>query len=132
MSMEILIENALAQIDEKHAEILVELTGDATVEERDTWATKAVAAQAYMVGAATDSQIEMLTTEAAIVGEDVQVLVATVLGRAVVFNKLIGLASGLRRKGRSAVKACSTEEQLAATMEVVLQQSDAAVAAALK
>lgn len=89
----------------KHAEILRNLTGDATIEERDTWQAKALAAQAISDGNASAIQTEMLETEATLSGVEVSDLVTTILTKSGAFMKMISLAAGHRTATHNAIKS---------------------------
>jgi hypothetical protein len=100
---------ALARIDQEHAIYLVALTGDATVAERDTWRVKEEAARAFEAGTATPGQTAMLAAEAQCAGITEAELAATIIAKADAFLTLIGLAAGLRAKGRAAIMAATDE-----------------------
>lgn len=121
-------ENALDGIDSYHAETLSHLTGDATKEEVDTWPRKCTAAENYIADIATASQIKMITTEAALTGEDPLALANYIKARAEATDELIGLASGMRRKSRAAIKVAETVEQIDYILEAARAEGEAAIA----
>lgn len=94
---------AQARIAAEHAAVMRVLTGNATIEERDTWKTKEDAARAFLYGAATAGQQAMLELEAEGRGEEVQALASAIVAKADSFARLIGLASKLRAEARAAV-----------------------------
>lgn len=101
---------ALRQIDAAHAAYLRDLTGGATVEERDTWKAKEEVARAYVAGAATSGQAAMLAAEAAGAGLSEADLAAKVIAKADSFLALIGIAAGLRAKACAAIMIAGAED----------------------
>lgn len=120
--------DTISYIVNKHAEFLRVSTGDATIEERDTWQTKAIAAVAFTSNSASNSQKLMLQSEADILDTDVNVLVQTILQKYENYQKLIGLASGLRSKGKKLVEACATKEEVKTVMEQLEQEMNTYIA----
>ncbi|MBI1495407.1 hypothetical protein [Halocynthiibacter styelae] len=100
---------ALAEIDRMHARYLEEFTGSATVAERDTWKVKEEAARALVAGNATAGQAAMLVSEAQGRGVTEPELAATIIGKAERFLSLVGIAGGIRAKGRSAILVATDE-----------------------
>lgn len=100
---------ALSRVDETHATYLVTLTGGATVAERDTWKVKEEAARAFEAGKASAGQAAMLATEAAGAGIPQAELAAQIIANAEAFLANIGVAAGLRAKGRAAILAATDE-----------------------
>ena len=99
-------------IDEQHASLMRQLTGGATIEERDTWQSKELASVALLAETATAGQIQMLTIEAGYLSTTPDVLAAKIIAKADAFKMLIGLAAGIRGKAHAAVDAAKTEAQL--------------------
>lgn len=99
--------DALAKVDDFHAQVLRDLTGGATVEERDTWKVKEDAARALIAGSATAGQQSMLALEGKGDDSTAEEIAAIVIAKADAFLTLIGTAAGLRRKARNAVKAAA-------------------------
>lgn len=95
--------SALKRIDAEHAAFLRQLTGEATIEERDTWKTKEEAARAVLAETATEGQNNMLVLEAEGRAEDVGALAATIVAKADAFVTLIGMASKVRAIAYAAV-----------------------------
>lgn len=110
-------EEALAALDQRHAEILRNLTGNATIEERGTWQSKALAAQAISDGNANPYQLDMIATEATMSGVEVSDLVATILTKNGAFMKMIGLAAGHRTATREAISSASDISTLGLILE---------------
>lgn len=135
---------ALQAVDQQHATFMRNLTGNATIEERDTWQSKELAARALVAQIAanaeaassnedppqivTAAQSEMLTIEATYLGTDAATLAATVIGKADLFKKLTGLAAGVRGKARAAIKAAATPEQLQAAVDTAQADVQTALA----
>ena len=116
---------ALSKISNEHARFLRKLTGGASIEERDTWQTKAIACEAYLKGEASEIQIDMLNSEISMTGETIDVLAQTVMVKYSAYHKLIGLASGAKRQADAALyKANSAEE-----IEAILVQTNNTVQA---
>lgn len=128
-------EAALGRVDEEHANYLVTLTGGATVAERDTWKVKEEAARAFEAGAATPGQTAMLAAEAQGAGITEAELAATIIAKADAFLALIGVAAGLRAKGRAAIMAATDEtvplDQVEGQIEAVFAQLAQEVQAAI-
>jgi hypothetical protein len=126
---------ALSRVDEEHANYLVTLTGGATVAERDTWKVKEEAARAFEADTATPGQTAMLTAEAQGVGITKAELAATIIAKADAFLALIGVAAGLRAKGRAAIMAATDDavplDQVEAEIEAVFAQLAEEVQAAI-
>ena len=117
---------ALTRVDEEHANYLVTLTGGATVAERDTWKVKEEAARAFEADTATPGQAAMLAAEAQGSGITEAELAATVIAKADAFLALVGVAAGLRAKGRAAIMAATDDAvplaQVEAKIETVFTQ----------
>lgn len=110
---------AYHRIDAAHAQFMRDLTGSATVEERDTWVSKSEAAR--FVLSVEDAELEAeialvasghvdamddLATLIFDVGaevEDVRALAAVVNAKSLAYKKLIGMASRVRREARAAI-----------------------------
>lgn len=126
---------ALARVDQEHANYLVTLTGGATVAERDTWKVKEEAARAFEAGTATSGQTAMLAAEAQGAGITVAALAATIIAKADTFLSVIGLAAGIRAKGRAAVLAATDgsipDDQIGDRLDEIEASLNADVAAAL-
>ncbi|WP_420012234.1 hypothetical protein [Tateyamaria sp.] len=142
---------ALLRIDEVHAGFLRSLTGNATVEERDTWQPKVVGAK--FVRSANDAKIEAeiarlnadhpdalhdLATLVDDVGEDlaaIRALADTVLRLSLEYKRLIGKASGLKRRAKETVTRATNEtvpvEQVRPALEALFVQLSTEVDAAV-
>lgn len=119
ISLDEIKQEANQTVEQSHAEFLRNLTGNATIEERNTWQSKALACEAILNGTASEIQIEMIATEAQIVGEEIETLITKILTRYGSYQKLIGLVSGLKRKTQATIDQCTTKEQI----DQVLEQS---------
>jgi len=121
-------EKAIEQIHEMHAEVLETMTGNATVQERDTWPIKQTAAKAFLAGSIDEEDLIMLETEATLAGIPVAKLAATISYKSQVFKQLVGKAAGLRVAGINAVMTCQSMEQVAMTMSHISNQIDLEIA----
>ena len=72
---------------------------------------------------ADDTQEEMLNIEASFTGEDIMTLSAGIIAKSEQFRRLIGLASGLRRKALAGLEQCQTVEQIGALMQSLESQA---------
>jgi len=95
------------------------ISGRVPAAERQTWLPKEEAAKRVAAGAATSSDLSLLSIEAALVGEEMAVTVAKILTNAAMFRVAGPLISGLRRHCARVVLEAPTPEAV-----------DAAVAAA--
>lgn len=120
---------ALAAVDEQHAKFMRDLTGGASIEERDTWQAKELAARALVEGIAEPAETEMLTIEAGYLEIEPAQLAATIIGKADLFKKLTGLAAGVRGKARAAIQAATTPAELQAATDTATADVQAALAA---
>jgi len=121
-------ESARAIIHDLHGEVLEALTGGATVPERDTWPVKELAAHAVVENRETLEDYNMLATEAALSGTDVQTLAATIVYKSKMFKLLVGKAAGLRAAGLAAIEACPTVAHVEATLANIQAQVEAEIA----
>lgn len=117
--------DALATIDTEHAARLRRLTGDATPEERDTWTVKAAAAAAFLAGTQTTAQAAMIEAEASGSGVTAAQLAQVIDAKAQAFMSLVGLAAGLRSKGRTAIKEAIDAEAVAGALAVLKAEAAA-------
>lgn len=101
---------ALARVDQEHARFLRELTGNATVEERDTWKIKEDAARAVVAGTYSLGQLAMLQNEADGRGSTVDYLANSIISKAEAFQSLIGLASKVKARAKGAIDASTSPE----------------------
>lgn len=124
---------ALATIDQFHAETVQKLVGNPTQVEKDTWSLKLEAAsaltnkttvsaagQAFLAGAG-------MTTDAAKAA-----WAASVLAKSAAYAQVVGLAEKLRDTARTAVKAATDEATLKVALDAQRAAADAAVASLLK
>lgn len=126
---------ALNHVDKVHAGFLRDLTGNATVEERDTWSIKESAARAIVGGSATEGQQSMLAYEAQGIGIEPLALAEIIIGKAEDFQALIGLAAGVKAKAKAAITQATGDqvpvEQVGPTLEQVFGQISAEIDAAI-
>lgn len=121
--------DAMRQVDVEHADLLRRLTGNATIEERDTWTVKEAAARAQLDGTATDSQQQMLAMEAEGRQQSVNALASIIVAKADQFRVLVGLTSKLRAAARAGVEAATDAGVLIADVPVALAAAEAQRAA---
>lgn len=119
---------AIEAVKGQHAVFMRQLTGNATIEERDTWAPKAQAAERYINGTPTDAERLMIETEAQFRQIDPTEFAMGVKAKADAFARLIGLAGGIKSKAEAAIRAAETTEDIKAALEA----SGAEAAVALK
>jgi hypothetical protein len=126
---------AMDRVNWLHADFLRNLTGGATVEERDTWQTKEAAARAMVAGSVTDGQKAMIGFEAAGAGVDPIALAQTIIAKADSFQTLVGMAAGLRAKAKAAIVLAAGEsvpiDDVAGAIDAVFAQVSIEVEAAV-
>jgi predicted nucleic acid-binding Zn-ribbon protein len=113
----------LARALDRLAAAAAEITGQVPQAERDSWATKAVSARAYLADAASADQLAMLQAEAAVTGEAVADLAAAIVAMADAYASIAAQLAGLRRKTRAVIEAATTPAQV----QVALAALDAAL-----
>lgn len=132
----VLLRDANRRIDVAHAAFLRSLTGNATSEERDTWKTKEEAARAFIAGNATDGQTALIELEAQGEGTEPAALAQVIVGKAESFQKLIGMAAGLKNKAKAAVKQAAAADapvdQIVREMDRVFSQIQTEIQAAVQ
>ncbi|MGB0661336.1 MAG: hypothetical protein ACPGNV_14320 [Mangrovicoccus sp.] len=132
-SIEEIVGDALALVDQRHAECIRLLTDNATIEERDTWKMKEEAARAVISGTATEGQQAMIALEADGAGLAPENLAQVIVQKAESYQKLIGMTAGLRAKARNAIKSlqgsASEKEQLNIALADLLAGVDSEVQA---
>lgn len=118
--------NGLRKVDNAHADFMRTLTGDATIEERDTWVTKAAAA-AYVVSlsdADLTAAVTLVTSDDPTANPDLETLVhdvgtdvtdlralaVTILTKSRAYKRLVGIASRIRREAKDAVTAATASD----------------------
>lgn len=115
-------------MNDEHAAILRTLTGNATIEERDTWQGKALAAEAFENDSASVSQTEMLTTEASMSGSTVEELASRILGNSVNFMKMVGIAAGHRTATKNAINDAADSDELETTLITAKETANTLIA----
>lgn len=116
-------EETLRETDRAHSRILNMLTGGASIEERDTWQPKALAAQGLLDGTATAQQVSMIETEASMLGLTTEQLAGIIVAKSNAYFSIIGVASGIRTKTRAGIKAATSIDEVNA---IVLESQNAA------
>lgn len=115
-------------VERQFSELLVSLTGGASIEERDTWSIKEAAARAILDGNPVDSQVSMITAEAQAVGESANDLAVRVIQKAEKFYALVGVSSGMKRAAHSAIQGAQSLPELDAVIAALAEQRDVALA----
>jgi len=118
---------ALALIDQLHAQALVKLCGQATVEERDTWPVKLAAAQAVLSGGASDTQEQMLASEAEGKHVELQHLAEQVIFRAEMYQHVVGVAAKLRANAKRSLEGVEAAN-FSETLKAIQQQAQENIA----
>lgn len=99
--------------------------------ERASWATKEIAARAFLAGGASTSQIAMLQPEAVLTGETLEVLATKIVANADAYVAIAGRLAGERRLAMAALDALQAPTrdqvtavlaQFAATLDALLAQ----------
>ena len=109
-------------VEDRHAALLAQLTGNASLEERDSWKIKQEAAAALLDGRASPIQTDMLAMEAAGRGLSVDALATLIMTKSDAFCVFVGAAGAVR--GRALARL----DGLAATV-MGLAQTDTELAA---
>jgi hypothetical protein len=91
-------QSILASIADQHSRFLRLATENATTEERDTWQAKALAAEAFLDGNASEPQKEMLSLEIGFTNEAIQELCSKIIDKQKRYLALVGAAAGLKRR----------------------------------
>ena len=121
-------ESVLEHIDQTHADMLVQLMGDATPAERDTWPIKLKSALAYLANTATADELTLINSEVNLTGEDATTFCQYVVARNHMTYVIIGGASGMRRAARAAVKAATAVEEIDTAFETFQTMAETAAA----
>lgn len=119
---------AAKMIDDYHAKMMRDLTGNATIEERDTWQAKRNAAAALVAGSADEHQTAMITLEATEREITPEALAGLILEKNAAFHVLIGRAAGIRTKAKMAVGTAKSPEEIATVIAACKAAADAAIA----
>ncbi len=117
---------ALNRVKTQHAFALKMLSGDATVEERDTWPIQLQAAQDFKADRASDTQNAMLDA-LLLNGESKTALADRVISKDIAMQTLIGLTGGVKRKTEKAVEAAETPEAVEAVISGAAEQMQQAI-----
>ncbi len=105
---------ARSNVDEQFDLIMRKQTGNASVEERDTWKTKEEASRAILDDSATPAQAQMIALEAQFRGVEPAALAQNVVAKSDGFKILIGMAAGIKAKAHAAIDAATSEAELIA------------------
>ncbi|MGV6840170.1 MAG: hypothetical protein ACWA40_08260 [Planktomarina sp.] len=119
---------ALRQVDAEHAHVLNQLTGGASIEERDTWKTKEDAARALIDEKASKGQTAMLTLEAEAKDMTAADLAQTIIAKATGYQMLIGKASALKAAAKTAIAAATADTVPDDKVETILAAAMAKMA----
>jgi len=92
------------------------ITGPVPQAERDSWATKEVAARAVVAGTATPEQAAMLSAESAVTGEAVADLAASIVAKANAYAGFAATMAGLRRITTNAIDGATTPDEAQAAL----------------
>ena len=129
-------EAAIQRINQAHARFMRALTGNATIEERDTWKIKEEVARAYLLNTATEGQSMMIELEAQGDGTEPTVLAQIIVAKFERFQKLIGMAAGLKNKAKAAIVQATDEavpiEHVGSVLEQVFAQVEAETQTAIE
>lgn len=101
-----------AKINGLHEKVLCRLTEDASAAERDTWAGKAAAVEAFANNSATVAQMALLEGEALAMGETVQEQADRIAAKSLAYHQVVGVTSGHRRKAIADLDAAATVEEM--------------------
>ena len=111
---------AIASIGRKHAQMLDQLTGSVTEQERNTWQLKLPAAAASVAaGEPTDAAITLFYGEAQEDGVTVMVKCQRSMQKSEAYTLVIGMASRIKTRAENGVMAAENVEQI----DIVLQQA---------
>jgi hypothetical protein len=106
-------QNALQGVSVKHSQILSELTGNATPEERDTWSEKAaISKQSVVAGQPTDEAISVFQREATALGKTVMQRCQRSLQLRAAYLTLVGLASGFKTELEISINSATSAEEV--------------------
>ncbi|EFO31684.1 hypothetical protein TRICHSKD4_2771 [Roseibium sp. TrichSKD4] len=119
---------AVKAVKQRHAGTLRQLSGNASDEEMHSWPRKALAAEKYLEGTASEKQTRIIEGGADRRDMAFDAFANLILKKAETFDDLIGQADDLKERTDAAIKAAKTAEEVAA----ILEASEAEAAAALK
>ena len=126
------ITDAIELIKSRHAQVLADLSGNATVEERDTWplqkewSVKYLASQgeyekALLLGLMTQAEVTALGENAA------QVMAEKIIAKSAAMDLLTSKAGGLKRTAEEILNSVTDKEQIPAILESLEQQMTQAI-----
>lgn len=132
VDMDALKSVAMAQVTERHAEMLGKLTGGYSPEERDTWTVQLEWARGYLA----DQNPEhgtllsgMVPTDIATTfADDAQMMAEKINLKAAAYARLTMIAARTKNQALAAIAAATTPDDLAATMTALVDVETAAIA----
>ena len=108
---------AFDKVNWHYAEVLAEVTGDASPEERDTWAPKLYAASMLLSGNATDSQAFMISAEATGAGVTAPEMAMAIIGKGQEYEATVGVLSGQLQAHLRMIAGAESEEAITTISE---------------
>ena len=105
-----------------------QITDDYPASEVASWGSKAEAARAVAARSARADQTAMIQNEADITGRTLALQAASILSKAVVFEKIIAKASGLRQVTETALAEATTSAEREAIIDAAIAQAEAILA----
>lgn len=116
---------AKREANEIHSAALKTLTGDASIEERDTWPRKAPAAEAFLKGQADAAQIVILEGAAARKGVSIQEVAQLIKINSVITDALIGYADGMLGQAMALINNTEPENMGQAMQQIRAAEKEA-------
>lgn len=116
----------------EHAKHLSDLTGNATIEERDTWAVQLSAAVAFLADGNAEDQLflEGLLTDAEIAaGATAATMADKIIAKSEQTKLLIRMAGKMKREADQAIAAAGTLEELETIIAALKSQEATTLAA---
>ena len=108
--------SALAALLKWQQDFLGQFTVEYTLEEKLSWPSKELAAEAYLNGTPTDKQVAAIEEEANEVGETGAETAQVIVDKALLFNRIIRVVSGLRRATTRKIAEATTSEERGAAL----------------
>lgn len=120
---------AIAAVSTKHAAMLSQLTGGASIEERDTWQLKLDAATASVAaGVPNDSAITLFHDEAAADEVSIMVKCERTILKSEAYVLLIGIASGIKTRAENAIESAQAPVDVRTALIQAATEAQAAAA----
>ena len=95
------------------------ITGPVPEYERDSWPTKAAAAQAVLSGTASAEQVAMIEAEAAILGETPEQVARLIAGRAAAWSVVIAGLAAHRQIAMQAISAAADQAAVQGALDAL-------------